>query len=207
MSAIGFLHKSWFAAAVLSVISALPVPLAAQRGALVQARNLGELVSQSSTIVRGAITTTRVEPHPELNNLYTVVVTLRVRETLKGEAGATFTFRQFIWDVRDRNNAAGYRKGQDVILLLNPVTRYGLTSPAGLDQGRFLISRDAMGREVASNGRGNAGLFRGLAEQLKSKRLKAAPHLSTLMSQQLPGPIQLQDLRDLVRNLDAASIR
>jgi hypothetical protein len=161
------------------------------------------LVSQSSTILRGSIISAKVEPHPELSSLSTVVVTLRVRETLKGDAGATLTFRQFIWDVRDRYDAAGYRKGQDVVLLLNPVTRYGLTSPAGMDQGRFLISRDAMGREVVVNGRGNAGLFRGLAGQLKRRRLKVAPHLSALVDQPLPGPLSLQDLRELVRDLSA----
>jgi len=207
MRSLGILLKPWLAAALWVAIAALPTPLAAQRGALVQPRNLGELVSQSSTILRGSILSTKVEPHPELGNLTTLVITLRVRETLKGEAGATFTFRQFIWHVRDRYDAAGYRKGQDVLLLLNPVTRYGLTSPAGLDQGRFRISRDAMGREAAVNGRGNAGLFRGLPEELKSKRLKAAPHLSALIDQQLPGPIALQDLRELVRNLGAAPIR
>ena len=203
MRSLGILLKPWHAAAILAATLVLSTPLAAQRGALVQSRNLGELVSQSSTILRGSIISAKVEPHPELSSLSTVVVTLRVRETLKGEAGATLTFRQFIWDVRDRFDAAGYRKGQDVVLLLNPVTRYGLTSPAGMDQGRFLISRDAMGREVVVNGRGNAGLFRGLAGQLKRRRLKVAPHLSALVDQPLPGPLSLQDLRDMVRDLSA----
>jgi hypothetical protein len=207
MRSLGIPLKPWHAAAILAATIVLSTPLAAQRGALVQSRNLGELVSQSSTILRGSILSAKVEPHPELSNLSTVVVSLRVRETLKGDVGATFTFRQFIWDARDRYDAAGYRKGQDVVLLLNPVTVYGLTSPAGLDQGRFRISRDAMGRDVVVNGRGNAGLFRGLADQLRSKRLKAPPHLSTLMNQQLPGPIALQDLRELVRSLDAAQLK
>jgi len=193
-----------FAAAVLTAFASFPIPLSAQRGALVQARNLGELVSQSTTIVRGSILDAKVEPHPELNNLWTVVVTLRVQETLKGDTGKTLTFRQFIWDVRDRYDAAGYRKGQELLLLLNPVTRYGLTSPAGLDQGRFVIARDFMGREVAVNGRGNAGLFRGLGQEVKSKRLKVAPNLAALIDRQTVGPIPVQDLRDLVRNLSAS---
>ena len=60
----------------------------------------------------------RVEKHPELTSLDTVVVTLRVRDTLKGEARGNFTFRQYLWDVRDTYDAAGYRKGQDFVLLL-----------------------------------------------------------------------------------------
>jgi hypothetical protein len=200
----GFVQMTLRAASLLLLLPHLfSGVLLAQRGAMVQSRNLGELVAQSSTIVRGAIIRTRVEPHPELNNLSTLVVTLRVRETLKGVAGDTLTFRQLMWDVRDRYDAAGYRKGDEVLLLLNPVTRYGLTSPAGLDQGRFRISREPLGREVAVNGRHNAGLFRGLPQQLKSKRVKPPPQLSALANQSAPGPIELQALRDLIRTLDA----
>ena len=207
MRRLGFVRLPWFAVVLIASSVIFAVPLAAQRGALVQTRNLGELVSRAETIVRGRVASVKVEPHPDLGNLSTVVVTLRVQETLKGEPVQTYTFRQFIWDVRDRYDAAGYRKGQDVLLLLNPVTRYGLTSPAGFDQGRFRISRDAMGREVAANGRGNAGLFLGLTEQLKKKRWKVAPHLSALIERPTAGPIALQDLRELVRELSATPIR
>jgi hypothetical protein len=183
------------------------IPLGAQRGALVEPRNLGELVAQSETIVRGYVVSAKVQPHPELSNLSTVVVTLRVAETLKGESRETLTFRQFIWDIRDRMDAARYRKGQYLLLLMNPTTRYGLTSPAGLEQGRFRISRDAAGREVASNGYGNAGLFRDLSAQLKRKRVGVAPHLAALIEQHRAGPIALDDLRELTRQLNALSPR
>jgi hypothetical protein len=194
-------------AASLLVFALCAPPLCAQRGALVEPRNLGELVAQSETIVRGYVVSAKVEPHPELSNLSTVVVTLRVAETLKGDARQTLTFRQFIWDIRDRMDAARYRKGQHLLLLMNPTTRYGLTSPAGLDQGRFRISRDAAGREVASNGLGNAGLFRDLSTQLKSKRVGVAPHLAALMEQHRAGPIALDDLRELTRQLNALPLR
>ena len=46
-----------------------------------------------------SVVSVRMEKHPELTNLDTVVVTLRVRETLKGQAGETFTFRQYVWDL------------------------------------------------------------------------------------------------------------
>ena len=201
------LRSAGHAVGVLLLGALCAVPLHSQRGALVQPRNLGELVAQSAVIVRGYVVSAKVEPHPELRNLTTVVVTLRVAETLKGDAWETLTFRQFIWDVRDRYDAASYRKGQHVLLLMNPTTRYGLTSPAGLEQGRFRISRDATGREVASNGHGNAGLFRNLLAQLKSKRLGVAPHLSALIAQHRSGAIALDDLRDLTRQLSALPTR
>jgi hypothetical protein len=190
---------------VVAVFSALP--LHAQRGALVQPRNLSELVGQSSLIVRGSIVSARSELDPELTNLWTVVVTVHVVETLKGSAQETYTFRQFIWDIRDRYDHAGYTKGQQVLLLMNPTTRYGFTSPAGILQGRFRIMRDATGREVAVNGYGNAGLFRNLPEQLKSKRLTLGPHLATVVSDNRARPIPLDDLRELTRQFSAMNNR
>ena len=64
----------------------------------------------------------------QLQNLTTVVVTIRVLETLKGTPAPTLIFRQFIWDIRDKYDLAGYRKGQDLLLLLNADSAYGLTA-------------------------------------------------------------------------------
>ena len=190
---------------VLALLAA--VPLSAQRGTLTRPRNLGQLVEQAAVIFRGSVISARVEPHPELTRLTTVVVTLRVRETLKGETGPTFTFRQYIWDIRDRYDAAGYRKGQELLLLMNPATRYGLASPAGLEQGRFRILRDAEGRLTAVNGHGNAGLFRDLEPQLKRRRIAVPSQLATMVSQERAGPVPLGDLKDLIQQLAAVSLR
>ena len=70
--------------------------LGAQRGAITRLRNLSELVDRSAIILRGHVVSARVEPHPELRHLATLVVTLRVDEALKGQPGEVFTFRQFI---------------------------------------------------------------------------------------------------------------
>ena len=182
-------------------------PLLAQRGALTRSRNLGELVSQSAVILRGHVVSVRAEPHPELSNLWTIVVTLRVREVLKGDAGPTFTFRQFIWDIRDRYDTAGYRKGQQLLLLMNPVTRYGLSSPAGLEQGRFRIRRDRDGRELAVNGHGNANLFRDLQQQLTRKRIELAPQAASLIQQHPSGPLPLDGLRDMIQQLRSVNLK
>lgn len=189
------------------LVFVMATPLNAQRGAMTRTRNLGELVAQSSVILRGNVVNARVGPHPELTNLFTLVITLRVREVLKGDAGPTFTFRQYIWDIRDRYDLAGYKKGQVLLLLMNPPTRYGLSSPAGLEQGRFRILRDQEGRERAVNGHGNAGLFRDLEQQLTRKRIGLSPQLSALVKQSLPGPLALESLRGLIRELGAANLK
>src|SRR5262249_8384663 len=107
------------------------------------------------------VVSARVEPHPQLKNLQTVVLTLAVKEAYKGTPASTMTIRQFVWDVRDKKDAMGYRKGEEYILFLNPTTQYGLTSTTGLDQGRFQISKDSAGNDVVVNNLGNYGLLNG----------------------------------------------
>jgi hypothetical protein len=180
-----------------------PAALSAQRGALTRPENLDQLVGRASLIVHGRVLSARVEPHPQYANLSTVVVTLRVDETLKGAPAPTLTFRQFIWDLRDRLDAAGYRKGLELVLLLNPETRLGLRSPTGLEQGRFRILRDPAGRSEALNGRGNAGLFTALAPQLDAKGVRLSARLQAAIQQPGPRALALDDLRDLIRVLAA----
>lgn len=186
----------------LIVSLGLLVPAAqAQRGALTIPQNLGELVQEAATIIRGHVLSARVERHPDLTNLYTVVVTLKVEETLKGQAGSTFTFRQFIWDIRDRWDAAGYRKGGEVVLLLTRPSEIGLSSPVGLEQGRFRIRRDAQGREFALNGRGNAGLFQDFDDFVTEKGFALTPAQTELVQRHRAGPLALEELESLIRTL------
>lgn len=168
---------------------AAALPLAAQRGALTQPRTLAELVQQSQTIVKARVVSARVEPHPSYPGLSTVVVTVAVDESLKGSAPSLLTYRQLVWDIRDVHDAAGYRKGQQYILLLNPPTRLGLTSTAGLEQGRFRVVRDEDGRELAVNGYGNANLA--IGQPLGPM----AGHAKTAAS----GPLTVDELTSAIR--------
>jgi len=174
-------------------------PAFAQRGALAVPRNVDQLTDRAADIVRGTVVSAYVEKHPELTNLDTVVVTLRVRETLKGQARGTFTFRQYIWDVRDRYDAAGYRKGQDLLLLMIVPSRYGLSSPAGMDQGRFRIERDRSGREVAVNGTGNVRLFDGLAADAQNEGVALTSKQAGIVAKHRKGPVELGELTAMIR--------
>jgi hypothetical protein len=171
----------------------------AQRSALTIPTNVGQLARQAATIVRGRVTAVQVEPHPELSNLTTVVVSLRVEESLKGNSESFLTFRQFVWDVRDKKDGAGYRKGQELLLLLNPISSYGLTSPAGMEQGRFQISRDAKGNATAVNGYGNAGLFSNLPVQAQQQRAKLSASAALLVAQHRSGPVPLTRLEEVIK--------
>lgn len=179
----------------------LAAPAWAQRGGLTVPRNLDQLTDRAAVIVRGSVISARVEKHPELSGLNTVLVKLRVKETLKGQAKGTFTFRQYIWDIRDRNDAAGYRKGQDLLLLMIAPSRYGLSSPAGLEQGRFRILRDSTGKAFAVNGHGNARLFDGIGTQMAKEGVILSPKSSALLEKHHKGPVPLTELTGLIREL------
>lgn len=169
---------------------------AAQRGTYSVAANLDQLVRQSNLIIRAHVVSARVENHPEFANLKTVVVTLRVDRLLKGKAGLTYTFRQFIWDARDVADAAGYRKADEMLLFLNPASSYGLSSPVGAEQGRFRILTDNKGKRYAVNGRSNTGLFSNVPK-INAQGELLSPQVQKLMSKP-SGGAQLPVLEDAI---------
>ncbi len=198
--------RSWRAGlvALASLLVASGSPARAQSSALTVRQSLAELVEDAELIVRGHVISARVEPHPQFKNLDTVVVNFSVEETLKGSARKSLQFRQYVWDIRDRLNAAGYIKGQELLLMLNPVSQYGLTSPVGLEQGRFRILRDSKGRAAAVNGRGNAGLFDSAEQQARAKGVTLSQRALAMVRQTAAGPVSLSDLQDTIRTFAGA---
>jgi len=192
---------AWRAKIFFLLLVSCCAPAWGQRGAMTVPRNLSEMVDEAGLILHGQVVSAKVEPHPDFPALWTVAVTLRVEESFKGAPGSTYTFRQFIWDPRDRENAAGYRPGRDVLLLLvNPSAR-GLSSPVGLEQGRFQIASDSSGKLYATNGRNNLGLLRGVAPRANAKGLPLTPRAMALITAEPQGPIAWNDLRDLIQQL------
>ncbi len=186
----------WWLCLLLAVAAASPA--VAQRTARTVPADLSELVAQASTIIRGRVVDAHVEPHPQFPNLMTVVVTLRVDKSFKGEAGPTFTFRQYVWDLRDQREVMGFRKGEELLLLMNAPSRYGLSSPAGQEQGRFRIVRDAQGRATAVNGRGNRGLLSGLAAESAQRGVQLSARTSALVAKHREGPVPLDELEEMI---------
>lgn len=195
-------------AAALALPAALLVtqPLAAQQGARVTHRNLAQMVSDSHTIVHGRVLSARAEPHPQYTNLMTVVVSLEVIELLKGQSGAPFSFRQFVWNNRDVQDKLGYKTGDEVLLLLlRPHSDTGLSSPAGVQQGRFRISRDAQANRQAENGLRNGALFRGMDPVSDSTLQTLNVQARTTVQQHRSGPIPYDQLRSIIQALAANS--
>jgi hypothetical protein len=188
------------ALAVAFLVTLLAGSLQAQRGALVQPRNLDQLTSQAERIVHGHIISARVEPHPQYPNISTLLVTVRVTEMLKGTAAKEFTYRQFIWDIRDKRDAMGFRKGREVVLFLNKTTSAGLTSTAGLDQGRFDVDHDNSGREFIRGNAPNQVLLKGVPAAL-AKRGVTTPSTVHAAEANDRQRISLKDFKTTVRGL------
>lgn len=194
------MFKALLRSLMLLAAFAVSAPAWSQQGALTVPRNLQQLTDRAAHIVRGNVVSTRMERHPELGAAM-LVVTLRVRETLKGTHQDTFVFRQYLWDLRDREDHAGYRKGDDLLLMLIAPSRYGLSSPAGMEQGRFRIVRDEQGREFAVNGHGNARLMEGLDADLVGSGIQVSAASRRLLQRQQTGGIDAAALTALVREI------
>jgi len=208
-SRAGGFHRniSSYAFAILVFCAAsliLPSSAFAQSNAITLPRNLGELISESQVVVQGWVTSVTLEPHEQLKNLMTVVVTLQVEETLKGENLKSLTFRQAVIDRRDQQQYLGYRTGQHVLLALINPSSFGLTSPAGMEQGRFRIGLLAAGKMGATNGFGNAGLFRGLNSQLQAKGIRVTAEVHEMITKPAVGAVSLEHLKSLIRIIAAA---
>ena len=178
---------------------ALTIPLGAQGRALTIPLSLDQLADLSATIVLGHVVGAKFEAHPDFPNVKTLLVTLRVQETFKGQPRKVFTFRQYVWDIRDRFGPTGYRKGQHMLLLMHAPSRSGLSSPVGLSQGRFRVLRDQQGNEYAINGHANVGLFRNMVPRLEKAGVHLSPEIEQFVKEHRSGAVQLKKLRDLIR--------
>ena len=189
--------------AIFSALLLLLPPAALSQGsATVAQANLNHLVDNAQTIVRGNVVSAIVEPHPQFANLPTVLVTISVSKVLKGQVGPTLTFRQFLMEGKGTTGPGEYHKSEELLLFLNPTSLYGLTSPVGLDQGRFRVLRDDQGNRFALNGRGNVGLFTDVPATSSSRGVTFSPQARAMLAT-TSGRVSLATLEQTVQALVA----
>jgi hypothetical protein len=188
---------------IFSALLLLLPPAALSQGSATVARaNLNYLVDNAQTIVRGNVVSAIVEPHPQFANVATVLVTISVSKTFKGQVGTTFTFRQFLLEGKNTTIPGGYHKSEELLLFLNPTSLYGLTSPVGLEQGRFRVLRDNQGNRFALNGKGNVGLFADAAATSSSRGVTFSPQAKAMLAT-TSGRVSLATLEQTVQTLVA----
>ncbi|MCG8608112.1 hypothetical protein MJD09_24390 [bacterium] len=173
-------------------------------------RNLKGLVEVAHSVFTGRCVSVS-EGIRDLENgakLYYTEYTFEVEETLKGHVGRTVTFRQFGWasprQIDDTRAIypgimamPNYREGEDYLLFLIGESRLGLTSPAGLNQGAFLVEKDQDGLAVAANAILNRGLFRDISSVEMDQLGMTGPEKQLCTFQK--GPLPIQEFKSVVK--------
>ncbi len=201
MSALGHRLQTYLLCLAVSSPILFSIYAPAQRGAITKPRNLGDLTLAADRIVQGRVETVRVEAHPLYPNLRVLVLTLATDDVLKGKADQHITLRQFLWDIRDLADNAGYRVGDEVLLFLNRPTPLGLVSPVGLEQGRFRILHPSAARSQAVSSVGNHGLMQGMFASGKLRPRELSPATRAEVQNFQGGPISLSALKESVKSL------
>ena len=162
--------------------------------------NIVDLLQQSEVILRGTVS--NVTDGIDERGIPYTEVTLTISDSIKGEVGKEYTFRQFgLLKPRDMGNGrmnlmvtpagwATYTKGEDTILFLRKKAGWtGLQTTAALAHGKFKISM-----ANATNQANNAGLFKNvqISPSLLSSREQRALLTTT-------GPVNANAFISLVR--------
>jgi hypothetical protein len=173
-------------------------PLQAQF--LVRPVNLAYLSQRADVVVQGRVANAVHESLPGYPNIPTVKVTLKVENMMRGPTGDTYTFREVFVGLRARVGGKRYTPGQQLLLFLTAPSKYGLSSPVGIEQGRFHITRYPGSSPTIINEQSNIGLFRNVAEAARmAGRPLTESQLRIASSER--GPVQLNEFISMVQNL------
>lgn len=127
--------------------------------------DLDQLVGTAAVAFEGTCTGNRTERDPA-TNLVATYTTFAVHDVLKGQVGGTYEIKQIGGAIPGGltykvEGVPKFQPGQDYIVFLPGVSAAGFSSPVGLQQGRFVVTPTANGREVA-NGRDFRDLTAGI---------------------------------------------
>ncbi|MSS73510.1 MAG: hypothetical protein EXS64_18775 [Candidatus Latescibacteria bacterium] len=123
------------------------IPAGTSHAVKVVALGIEEVVARADRIFVGTCVEVRGERDPE-HGIVVTRYTFTVSRPVKGQVGGTVTFRQYGGSAGKRRTVIDglpvYRPGEEVVLFLKPDSAWGLTSPVGLFQGRYEVSRDGV---------------------------------------------------------------
>jgi hypothetical protein len=162
--------------------------------------DLAYLSQRADVIVQGKVISVRHENLPGFQNISTVSVTLGVETMLRGTSTKTYTFREAYIGLRAKGGKNDYQAGQRLLLFLPSPSIYGLSSPVGMEQGRFHIGKNAEGAETVANEIGNSGLFKNVAQKASKAGRKLTSDQLRIASTKR-GPVRLDELISLTKSL------
>jgi len=161
--------------------------------------NIEEMAQRADRIFTGRCVGVRTAFDRDLGQVVTYA-TFMTRRTAKGSAHGTVTIRMLGDQMDDGGPGRGadgvprFREGEEVVLFLYGDSRRGLTSPVGLGQGKFVVSKDKQGRRQALNALGNETLLRSLSPRALQK-------LGDLATRPAHGGIDPDALLDMVQRI------
>jgi hypothetical protein len=143
---------------ISGLVSCLFLSLSFLAGMSLRPIGLEEMVAYSQRIFRGVCTA--AEPAGSVAGLPVTLYTFRILERIKGADGErTVSFRQLGGEANSLQIPA-YRVDEEYVLFLYPESEMGLTSPVGLLQGAFQVTRATeSGQTLVQNGVGNLNLY------------------------------------------------
>jgi hypothetical protein len=162
--------------------------------------DLAYLSQRADVIVQGKVVSVRHESLPGFQHISTVSVTLDVENMLRGPSSKTYTFREANIGLRAKNGKKDYQTGQRLLLFLPSPSSYGLSSPVGMEQGRFHIGQNAKSAEIVVNEMGNSGLFKNVAQKASGAGRKLTPDQLRVASTKR-GPVRLDEFISLTKIL------
>lgn len=173
-------------------------------GATVLHRNVVDMIELSELIIVGTVS--EVTDGFDQNGVPYTEITVNVKETIRGNQGATYTFRQFgLLAPRDMGNGKinlnttldgwpSFKTDQEVTLFLYQAGAItGFRTTVGLLQGKF----DSRG-EMLSNAINNRGLFDNM--EIDTQLLSAAEQKLIASTE---GPMNRETFVDFVRKVVA----
>jgi hypothetical protein len=191
---ISFIYPA--AATLIFILSCLP----ASAQIMVRPVNLAYLSQRGDVIVQGRVIEVLYENLPGYSHTPTVKVTLDVEKMLRGPAGKTYSFREILLGPRSKKGKGSYQAGQRLVLFLTSPSGHGLSSPVGIEQGRFHIGLNSRGSTVAVNEHGNTGLFKDVEQTARKAGLRLTTKQSQIIASE-SGPVLLDDFIPLIKNL------
>jgi len=163
--------------------------------------NVSYLSQRADIIVQGRVIDVWYENLPGYANIPTVKVSLEVENMLRGPEGYTYTFREVLIGLKALEGKNTYHVGQRILVFLPSPSRYGLTSPIGIEQGRFHIARNSDGEEVVVNEIDNAGLFKNMDTTPYMSALPLSRNRMKKTETAGRGPVRLDGFVALVKSL------
>ena len=191
-------HPSW--SWVVALLGMIMVSTLANATTFQKEATIVDLLQQSDLIIRGTVTS--VTDGIDNRGIPYTEVKLHVSETMRGQVGKEYTFRQFgLIKPHDMGNGtvnlmvtpagwATYSKGEETILFLRkPAAWTGLQTTAALGGGKFKVAMAG-----ATNQANNVGLFKNVV--VKPSLLDTKEQRAMLTGK---GPVNVNAFVSLVR--------